>query len=89
MKKLENEPFAAKYCSNAIALKRAGSSIERISNTLYSSKITMTPHQIDAALFAFKSPTRKGVILADNREYLCSALILTTGTYLKSKTGGY
>ena len=27
----------------------------------------------------------KGVILADNREYLCSALILTTGTYLKSK----
>lgn len=65
MKKLENEPFAAKYCSNAISLKRSGSSIERISNTLYSSKITMTPHQIDAALFAFKSPTRKGVILAD------------------------
>ena len=27
----------------------------------------------------------KGVILADNREYLCRALILTTGTYLKSK----
>ena len=27
----------------------------------------------------------KGVILADNRKYLCTSLILTTGTYLKSK----
>ncbi len=29
--------------------------------------------------------TIKGVITADNKEYLCDALILTTGTYLKSK----
>ena len=27
----------------------------------------------------------KGIKLADNTEYLCDALILTTGTYLKSK----
>lgn len=55
----------AKYYANQLALKRSGSEIERIGTTLYSSKIELTPHQIQAALFAFKSPLDKGVILAD------------------------
>ena len=33
--------------------------------TVFNSKIRLTPHQIDAALFAFKTPINKGVILAD------------------------
>ena len=32
-----------------------------------------------------KDKTIKGIILEDGQEYLCDALILTTGTYLKSK----
>ena len=55
----------AKYFANQLALKRSGSEVERIGTTLYSSKIELTPHQIQAALFAFKSPLDKGVILAD------------------------
>lgn len=57
--------FSAKYCYNLLKLKTGGNSVERIGNTLYGSKIQLTPHQIDAALFAFKSPFSKGVMLAD------------------------
>ena len=32
-----------------------------------------------------ENDTIKGIILADNKEILCDALILTTGTYLRSK----
>ena len=65
MKKLCNNPFTAKYCLNELELKKSGSDVERIGTTLFNSKIKLTPHQIQAALFAFQSPLRKGVILAD------------------------
>lgn len=65
MEKLDREEFSAKYCVNALELKRGGSDVERLGTTLYNSKITLTPHQIQAALFSFKSPINKGVILAD------------------------
>lgn len=65
MEKLLRNEFTAKYCINALELKRSGSDVERIGATLFNSKIKLTPHQIQAALFAFKSPLRKGVILAD------------------------
>lgn len=55
----------AKYYANKLALKRSGAEVDRIGTTLYSSKIELTPHQIQAALFAFKSPLDHGVILAD------------------------
>lgn len=57
--------ITAKYCVNELLLKHGGSDVERLGNTLYNSKIELTPHQIKAALFAFKSPLDKGVILAD------------------------
>ena len=65
MKRLEREEFTAKYCAEMLALKKTGTDVDRIGATLFNSKITLTPHQIQAALFAFKSPLRKGVILAD------------------------
>ena len=65
MGKLCNNPFTAKYCLNELELKKSGSDVERIGTTLFNSKIKLTPHQIQAALFAFQSPLRKGVILAD------------------------
>lgn len=65
MRKLEREEFTARYCAEMLTLKKTGSDVERLGTTLFNSKITMTPHQIQAALFAFKSPLRRGVILAD------------------------
>lgn len=61
----EDNSLVAKYCVNELLLKRGGSDVERLGTTLYNSKIELTPHQIQAALFAFKSPLDKGVILAD------------------------
>lgn len=60
-----NNKFLAKWYINYLDSKKSGSSIDRISMTLFNSKIKLTPHQIDAALFAFKSPISKGVLLAD------------------------
>lgn len=65
MTALEKQELSAKYCYNALTIKNGGGDVSRIGNTLFNSKITLTPHQIQAALFAFKSPLRKGVVLAD------------------------
>lgn len=57
--------FLEKYCLNLLRLKNSGSSVDRIGNALFNSKIKLTPHQIQAALFAFNTPLSKGVMLAD------------------------
>ena len=59
------QQFLAKWYSNILDLKGKGNSVDRFGITLFNSKIKLTPHQIDAAIFAFKSPINKGVILAD------------------------
>lgn len=39
--------------------------MERISRSLFDACVDLNPHQIDAALFAVRSPLSKGVVLAD------------------------
>ena len=58
-------PLTAKYLYNTLNLKQTGNTIDRIGTTLFNSHIKLTPHQIEASLFAFKSPLDKGCILAD------------------------
>lgn len=58
-------PFHAKYYANELLHRKSYSSDERISSSLFDAALAINPHQIDAALFAFKSPLSKGVILAD------------------------
>ena len=60
-----DKPFTAKYLYELLSVKQLGNSVNRIGATLFNSKIRLTPHQIEAALFAFKSPLNKGTILAD------------------------
>jgi hypothetical protein len=38
---------------------------DRLSTTLFDSKVDLNPHQVDAALFAMANPLQKGVVLAD------------------------
>lgn len=45
--------------------RKMGDSLDTLSQTLLSATVDINPHQIEAALFAFKSPLSKGVILAD------------------------
>ena len=60
-----NNDILTKYYLNCFESKKNGADVNRLSMTLFNSKIRLTPHQIDAALFAFKTPINKGVILAD------------------------
>ncbi len=42
-----------------------GSGVDRIGRALFDSQVDLNPHQIEAALFALRSPLSKGVLLAD------------------------
>lgn len=61
----KNHSFLEKYCVNMLQLKNSGNGVDRIGSALFGSKIKLTPHQIQAALFAFDNPLNKGVLLAD------------------------
>jgi len=65
MSQLPITPFHAKYYANELVLQKAANDDSRLSSSLFNSSLTINPHQIDAALFAFKSPLSKGVLLAD------------------------
>ena len=58
-------PFHAKYYANELIHQKSYNSNERLSASLFDASLTINPHQIDAALFAFKSPLSKGALLAD------------------------
>lgn len=57
--------YQAKYYANLLSQKSVGGSVDCIAQSLLNASVDINPHQIDAALFAFKSPLSKGVILAD------------------------
>ncbi len=50
---------------HAHKLTLAGVDEDAFTRSLTSARVEMNPHQVDAALFALKSPLSKGVILAD------------------------
>ena len=57
--------YHAKYFATQLTLNRPSNSIEKIASSLAGAKVDLNPHQIDAALFAFRSPLSNGVLLAD------------------------
>ena len=57
--------YHAKYYAELLTQKAIGGDIDTLSQSLLNASVDINPHQIEAALFAFKSPLSKGVILAD------------------------
>ena len=57
--------YHAKLFANELLRRCPSDSVERFTATLMDSKVDLNPHQVDAALFAFRSPLSKGAILAD------------------------
>lgn len=53
------------YLSWLLTKKSADNSIDSLASTLIDSQVDLNPHQVDAALFAFKNPLSQGVLLAD------------------------
>lgn len=58
-------PHQARYFAEQIQLKRPQSSFESIASAMSGVKVDLNPHQVDAAMFAVKSPLNNGAILAD------------------------
>lgn len=54
----------AKYFANELTIQK-NDGISRLSQSLFNSNVDLNPHQIDASLFALRSPLSKGAILAD------------------------
>ncbi len=57
--------YHTKYYSELLTLQNSSNSIDRLSQSIFNAQIDLNPHQVEAALFAFKSPLSNGVILAD------------------------
>ena len=57
--------YNAKYLAYELTKKSSSNSIEKFIHVLSDAKVEPKPHQIEAALFAFKSPLSKGAMLAD------------------------
>ena len=55
----------AKYFAYELTKRCPSNSLEKLSATLSNAQVDLNPHQIEAALFAFRSPLSKGAILAD------------------------
>lgn len=58
-------PYQAKYYAYELSKRASSDSSEKFGATLMDAKVELNPHQVEAALFAFKSPYSKGAILAD------------------------
>jgi ERCC4-related helicase len=58
-------PQQAKYYAFELTKRNPSDSAEKFSATLLDAKVDLNPHQVEAALFAFKSPLSNGAILAD------------------------
>ena len=58
-------PYHAKYFAHEITRLAPGGDLDRISQSLFDASVDLQPHQIEAGLFALRSPISKGVMLAD------------------------
>ena len=57
-------PYHVRYFAHELT-RQGGDGVERLSRSLFDACVDLNPHQIEAALFALRSPLTKGVLLAD------------------------
>lgn len=55
----------AKYLAYQLSKRSSSDDSEKLGAVLYDAQVDLNPHQVEAALFAFKSPLSKGALLAD------------------------
>jgi len=58
-------PYHAKYFAFELTKKISSDNIQKFTSTLLDAQVDLNPHQVEAALFAFRSPLSNGAILAD------------------------
>src|SRR5271168_303923 len=58
-------PYHAKYFAHELTKRSSSESVDKLASALSDAQVDLNPYQIEAALFAFRSPLSKGVLLAD------------------------
>ncbi len=62
---MELTDYHAKYFAYELTRRCPSDSVEKFAAALADAQVDLNPHQVDAALFSFKSPLSKGALLAD------------------------
>lgn len=57
--------YQTRYFAEQLSLKRPQSSVDNLAFAMSGTKVDLNPHQVDAALFALRSPLSSGALLAD------------------------
>src|SRR5262247_3399936 len=57
--------FHSNYYAHELTRRFSSEKFEKLSQSLFNATVDMNPHQIEAALFAFRSPLSRGALLAD------------------------
>lgn len=57
--------YQTRYFAEQLSLKRPQSSVDNLASAMSGTKVDLNPHQVDAALFALRSPLSSGTLLAD------------------------
>src|SRR6516162_5350377 len=57
--------YHARYFAHELTKRSSSDSVDKLASALSDAQVDLNPHQIEAALFAFRSPLSKGAILAD------------------------
>src|SRR6202171_3813987 len=65
MSRCKMTDYHAKYIAHELTRRCASDSVEKLTAVLSDAQVDLNPHQIEAALFAFRNPLSRGAILAD------------------------
>src|ERR1700682_155749 len=57
--------YHAKLFAHELTKRSSAEDVDKLASALSNAQVDLNPHQIEAALFAFRSPLSKGAILAD------------------------
>lgn len=58
-------PHHIRYFAHELTRRHSSDSVEKLASVLANAQVDLNPYQVEAALFAFRSPFSKGAILAD------------------------
>ncbi len=58
-------PYHARYFAHELTKQSGSDNVDKLVSALSDAQVDLNPHQIEAALFAFRSPLSKGAILVD------------------------
>ena len=57
--------YHAQYFAHELTKRCASDSVEKLAGAVAGTQVDLNPHQLDAALFAFRSPLSRGALFAD------------------------